>query len=248
MKAASRASAGFTLAEIMLVLVVGAIVLGSATLLFGELRNNASAAVAQQRTAALQGLIETYLAAYPGTTPSYQWVADRWLASRQKDYDYSPWGGFAQCNTGATTFTDDGGVARPSQCLASPGGSTAYVGIRYIQIGGCTAGVNPPDQGSNSSSQIGDDGVLDYIQLTDTCYEYAAGGSETGSGYYLGVWDNALKAFSFSSLYAVAIEDQQGNQFSFVKGPGYCTSSGCAPPSTNGQPLAGRVVSGQDSQ
>lgn len=94
---AAKEARGFTLAEVMLVLIIGAVVLGSATVMYAMLRDSASAATANARAAALRAVVERLMSSSSnGLMPSVTLVRQAWTESRP-DWGASPWGGTAAC-------------------------------------------------------------------------------------------------------------------------------------------------------
>ena len=215
-----RSEAGFTLAEAMLVLVIGAIMLGGATLLYTELRNSAASALAREKIATLQGLIEKYQAADSGTYPSGQELADELAQARSSDWANSPWGGMAQCiSSGAGTAG--------TTCETPDGQSSGYA-LRWVAVDGSTQNKVQGGPQGQVPQIAGDGGVLDY-------FSFAPDMLANGNYPYLAVYDHNLGMYDFTSSYAVAIEDPSGNEFYFVRGPGFCPNSVCWGPAPASQ-------------
>ena len=90
-----KRQAGFTLTEVMLVLVVGALLLGSSVALYNQLRNNSGQTNAWQRVLALQTTVEDQAVINDGKYPSIAELRVAWKLKRSADYNSSPWGGGA---------------------------------------------------------------------------------------------------------------------------------------------------------
>lgn len=90
-----KRQAGFTLTEVMLVLVVGAILLGSSLALYNQMRNNSGHTNAWQRVLALQTTVEDLAVLNDGQYPTIDEVRRTWKLKRPSDYSVSPWGGIA---------------------------------------------------------------------------------------------------------------------------------------------------------
>ncbi|MBU6427971.1 MAG: hypothetical protein KGR26_03085 [Cyanobacteria bacterium REEB65] len=214
---------GFTLAETLMVLVIGAAMLGAGTLLYTEVRDNAAAAEAQEKVSMLQGMVEKYQAEYPGDLPPATLLADQWSAARPGDYDNSPWGGAARC--------------QGSGCVTTSQGAPA--GMREIAVDGT---INGRNQGSATVPLAGDDGILAYVHLVPPLF---TGSTTVGQDRHLATFDNNLKLWVFTADYAVAIENQIGMPFYFVRGPAYYAvgqnCGGVAPPANSPSNLCGAV-------
>lgn len=88
-----KRQAGFTLTEVMLVLVVGAILLGSSVALYNQLRTNSGHTNAWQRVIALQTTVEDQAVMNDGRYPSIAELRTAWKMKRSADFNVSPWGG-----------------------------------------------------------------------------------------------------------------------------------------------------------
>lgn len=88
-----RRQQGFTLAEVMLVLVVGAILLGAATMLYNQIRSNAGHSAAWNRVMGLQMVVEDLAVSKDQTYPTLAELRDTWRRRRPNDFGNSPWGG-----------------------------------------------------------------------------------------------------------------------------------------------------------
>lgn len=106
-----KRQAGFTLTEVMLVLVVGSILLGSSIALYNQLRMNSGNTNAWQRVVALQTTIEDQAVINDGKYPSIAELRDAWKRKRPADYNSSPWGGgaFSKNDAAATASGIAGG-------------------------------------------------------------------------------------------------------------------------------------------
>lgn len=148
---------GFTLTEVMLVLVVGSILLGSSLALYNQMRNNSGHTNAWQRVLALQTTVEDIAVANNGNYPTVEELRRVWKLKRPADYNISPWGGLA---------------------IGGDSGETAD-GIRGRTLNG--------DDYSDQDSNVGDSGILYYYQLSPsdiegflTFTDLAKGGGENG--------------------------------------------------------------------
>jgi hypothetical protein len=178
--------------EIILVMIVGASLLFAGTMLYNSLRDNAGAASAKVRTAALQGVVEKLISESPsGALPTADQLGAEWLRVRQ-DAKSSPWGGPATCG--------NGGI----------GSCPASTSIREIQV--CETGINSR---CFESGQIqGDAGVMVYLHYTPMPL--------ANRRYpYVDVYDHSQKAYIRTLKYAIAAENQDGKQYYFVSGPHY---------------------------
>lgn len=90
-----KRQAGFTLTEVMLVLVVGAILLGSSLALYNQMRTNSGHTNAWQRVLALQTTVEDLAVVNDGKYPTITELRRSWKIKRASDYTASPWGGTA---------------------------------------------------------------------------------------------------------------------------------------------------------
>ncbi len=90
-----KREAGFTLTEVMLVLIISSILLSSAVLLYGQLRNSSGHTAAWKKVIALQIVVEDMVVAKDGKYPSIDEVREVWKIKRPNDYNMSPWGGQA---------------------------------------------------------------------------------------------------------------------------------------------------------
>ncbi len=152
---------GFTLTEVMLVLVVGAILLGSSLALYNQMRNNSGHTNAWQRVLALQTTVEDMAVANAGNYPTVEELRVVWKNKRPLDYAVSPWGGPA---------------------IGGDAGETAD-GIRGRTLSG--------DDYSSHDSNVGDSGILYYYQLAPadiegflTFTDLAKGGIKTQTRFY----------------------------------------------------------------
>ncbi len=181
--------------EIILVMIVGASLLFAGTMLYNSLRENAGAASAKVRTAALQGVVEKLVAESPTSAlPSADQLGAEWLRVRQ-DAKSSPWGGPATCG--------NGGI----------GSCPASTSIREIQV--CETGIN--SRCFESGLVQGDTGVMVYLHYTPATLN--------NRRYpYLDTYDHAQKAYIRTHRYAIAAENQDGKQYYFVSGPHYIDS------------------------
>jgi len=153
---------GFTLTEVMLVLVVGAILLGSSLALYNQMRNNSGHTNAWQRVLALQTTVEDIAVANNGTYPTVEELRRVWKLKRASDYNVSPWGGLA---------------------IGGDAGETAD-GIRGRTLNG--------GDYSDHAANDGDSGILYYYQLSQTDIEgfltftdLAKGGARTQTRFYM---------------------------------------------------------------
>ncbi|MNK73617.1 hypothetical protein D3C87_931150 [compost metagenome] len=155
--------AGFTLTEVMLVLVVGAILLGSSLALYNQMRNNSGHTNAWQRVLALQTTVEDIAVAKNGTYPTIDELRTVWKARRPSDYATSPWGGPAMGGAPASESKD---------------------GIRGNQ--------RAADDYSDDKTNVGDSGILYYYYLAPneldgylTFADLAKGGDKTQIRFYM---------------------------------------------------------------
>ncbi len=132
-----KRQAGFTLTEVMLVLVVGAILLGSSIALYNQLRTNSGHTNAWQRVVALQTTVEDQAVINDGKYPSIAELRVAWKLKRAADYNSSPWGGSAWSKTDAAATA--GGIA----------------------------GGDVPTLFEDTSDNIGDSGILYYYRHSD---------------------------------------------------------------------------------
>ncbi|MBI6545340.1 MAG: hypothetical protein HY692_01010 [Cyanobacteria bacterium NC_groundwater_1444_Ag_S-0.65um_54_12] len=184
---------GFTLAETILVLIVGTVLVGSATVLFSQLRENVGAAAASQRAVALQSVVEKLVTQNNGENPSADALRAAWISTRGSDYQTSPWGGMASCTDGA---------GKVGSCITY----NNYAVFRDITIDS-TALANRCF-GSDTAVSNGDSGLPVYIHLAPLVFEN-----------HLDIFDHSIKLFYHANRYAVAIESTGGRQFYFVHGP-----------------------------
>ena len=187
-----RLARGFTLMEVMLVLIVGAALLGGGTLLYNQLRENAGAAAANTKALQLQGLVEKLVASNGGDLPTATALRAAWEKSRS-DFQTSPWGAKAQCRSSDNTNL----VTDTSSC---------YDGIRLKTV--CLTAAE--SRCFDNDTIAGDSGVLVYLRYADRQGRFRT---------FLDVWDNTQKLYVHTSRFAVAAENPDGRQFYFVHGP-----------------------------
>lgn len=180
---------GFTLAETILVLIVGSVLIGAATVLYQSARASAGDAAANQKVIQLQTIIEKLIAANNGQTPSAASLADAWSGARPNDFGSNPWGGLANC-TGAS-------------CVNLSNNTPSGLRVLTTQAGRCFRQSNLTTQSS---------GVLVYFQ-------YVRPGNSVEAEQHIDVFDQTIKAHYHASQYAVAAESSSGRQFYFVHGP-----------------------------
>lgn len=154
---------GFTLTEVMLVLVVGAILLGSSLALYNQMRTNSGHTNAWQRVLALQTTVEDLAVAKDGTYPSLSELRQVWKIKRAADYATSPWGGPA---IGGNASETKDGIR----------GADNMVGGIY----------------SSHKTNDGDSGILYYYRMPPndvdgflTFQDLAKGGAETRTRFYM---------------------------------------------------------------
>lgn len=92
---------GFTLAEVMLVLVIGAILLGAATMLYNQIRSNAGHSAAWNKVMGLQMVVEDLAVSKDQTYPTIDELRGAWSRRRTNDFANSPWGGTVIANDGS---------------------------------------------------------------------------------------------------------------------------------------------------
>lgn len=137
-----RSARGFTLMEVILVLIVGAILLAGGTLIYNQLRENAGSAAANSRAMALQGLVEKLASADNGNLPSTLALRAAWAQSRP-DWASSPWGARAQCRSTDAAEVCSEGIRAVTVCpndmaercyrdLSITGDSGVLVYLRYF--------------------------------------------------------------------------------------------------------------------
>lgn len=161
---ASRSTqSGFTLTEVMLVLVVGAILLGSSLALYNQMRNSSGHTNAWQRVIALQTTVEDIAVAKNGTYPTIDELRTVWKARRPADYAASPWGGPALGGGSASESKD-----------------------------GIKGGTREADDHSDDRTNVGDSGILYYYHLPPneidgflTFADLAKGGDKTQIRFYM---------------------------------------------------------------
>jgi prepilin-type N-terminal cleavage/methylation domain-containing protein len=157
-------SRGFTMIEIILVIVIGVVLVASGTVMYRQYRQSVGDAAAFDRVNALQNVVESTYAqmqSMPGVTttgtyPPLSTVASAWQLKRPQDYANSPWGGIAGAGVG--------GVSQASS-----------------MAGGIANGAVPPPN-------TGDNGILYYWRATNpNTYVSAsdsAGGQTTSVAFY----------------------------------------------------------------
>jgi prepilin-type N-terminal cleavage/methylation domain-containing protein len=95
--------AGFTLTEVMLVLVVGAVLLASSLMLYGQLRAQSGNSNAYKKVMGLHMAVEDVAAAREdGNYPSIAELRQAWSLKRVADANMSPWGGIAVAGDGSS--------------------------------------------------------------------------------------------------------------------------------------------------
>lgn len=84
---------GFSLAEIILVIAVGTILLWSGTMMYLNAKDSAGMSRARDKVLALQQVVEQMATNLGGTYPEMHQVAMVWKEKRKGDIASSPWGG-----------------------------------------------------------------------------------------------------------------------------------------------------------
>lgn len=139
MRPIARRATGFTLMEVILVLIVGATLLAGGTLMYNQMRENAGAAAARAKVGQLHGVIEKLAAANNNNLPTPESLRAAWIQTRQ-DALNSPWGGKAQC-----------------------GGGDCADGIRHVEV--CKSDAD--SRCFDNATFTGDSGVLVYLRYYD---------------------------------------------------------------------------------
>ena len=86
---------GFTLVEALLVITIGTILLGSATVLYNQYHRMEGDSIAYDRVVALQSCVESLYSMQNGVYPSLTALQSYWSWKRPLDASMSPWGGYA---------------------------------------------------------------------------------------------------------------------------------------------------------
>ncbi|MNX60207.1 hypothetical protein D3C86_911090 [compost metagenome] len=103
-KRSTRHSAsGFTLIEVSLAVVIGVMVLAGAVALYNQARFSAASTRANEKTMALQMLVEELAASSGGAYPPVPTVYHAWVQRRPDDHNKSPWGGDLGTDSGTIT-------------------------------------------------------------------------------------------------------------------------------------------------
>ncbi|MBM3268768.1 MAG: hypothetical protein FJZ01_14095 [Candidatus Sericytochromatia bacterium] len=221
-------SAGFTLMEVILVMIVSASMLFGGTVLYNTLRDNSGAAAAKARTSALQIVVEKLVSeSATGDLPTAAELNAEWVRQRQ-DAASSPWGGPADCKDSPTMVPG----SAPAGTCRDPGGNKLV--FRDLQV--CETGVNT--RCFESARAQGDAGTLVYLHYTaasllpDGTYRLPR-----RRDAYVSTYDHSQKAYVATSRYAIAAENPDGKQFYFVTGPTYVDRM-------TGQPASPSMVAG----
>ncbi|MBM3266605.1 MAG: type II secretion system protein [Candidatus Sericytochromatia bacterium] len=114
-----RTRRGFTLAEIILVIVIGFFLLYVALVTYAQAKTAAGISKARDKVYALQQLVEQMATTQGGTYPHLDQVASAWRDKRPSDVDRSPFGGRI------TTGFNNGRMT----AAVTQGGPTVYYGI-----------------------------------------------------------------------------------------------------------------------
>jgi type II secretory pathway pseudopilin PulG len=236
-----RRIGGFTLAETMLVIIIGAIVLGAGAVMFRQLRESAGFAVAQARVQAARTLVERVVTQQI-MPPTKETFLELLLANRRQDHANSPWGGPSDCGP-------DRGAQNPVNSQCWPAGATNGFSFRNVFFAASTP------RFVSGTTNHGDSGLLYYFHVENV---------EAGRNEIM-IFDNATKAYKHADSYALAYCDNQGRRFLFPSGPpvflvdgsvasdttsavavggGSTTGGGSTSTSTSGGGFSGRVGNG----
>ncbi|MEB3204390.1 MAG: prepilin-type N-terminal cleavage/methylation domain-containing protein [Candidatus Sericytochromatia bacterium] len=187
-----RRIGGFTLAETMLVIIIGAIVLGAGAVMFRQLRESAGFAVAQARVQAARTLVERVVT-QQSMPPTRETFLELLLANRREDHANSPWGGPSDCGP-------DRGAQNPPNSQCWPTLATNGFSFRNVFFAASTP------RFVSGTTNHGDSGLLYYFHV------------EAGRNEIM-IFDNATKAYKHFDSYALAYCDNQGRRFLFPSGP-----------------------------
>jgi Tfp pilus assembly protein PilE len=163
-----RRSAGFTLIEVALAIVVGLLVLVGATLMYQQTIMSSSYSKAREKVQAACGLIEETAAANSGNYPQPVAFETIWGVRRQADATTSPWGG-----TVGTFAVAAQGMVPVTGWPAAPWTVFSYR--------------NPIYAGSLGYA-LGNTGA------TQSATDVLSGTTTTFTTYLVGVWDNQANA------------------------------------------------------
>lgn len=131
-------SAGFTLIEVTLAIVIGVVVLGGSVVLYHQVKTSAGNSKAKEKQLALGTLIEEF-DARANRYPTLQELQPLWASKRPEDYNASPWGGAL-----AGTHGIDGNDNIPARSIvgtapdyvATPSAATDYGRLYYLKTSG----------------------------------------------------------------------------------------------------------------
>ncbi len=201
---------GFTLIEIILVIVIGVTLLLSATVIFNVARNSASTARARDKVLALQSLVEQVASAQSGAYPDMVQLPQLWAQHRPADYNVSPWGGYIThgCPDGTGTppanytptfYAGLAGQATPVGVLDTVGAAPTTCGYQDLAPQAYTQTSFPPPPASASV------GELDYRVILDNA---------TAS-----FWDASMNANIAVRSYAISIRGEDDNDMFYQGHP-----------------------------
>ncbi|MBM3259732.1 MAG: prepilin-type N-terminal cleavage/methylation domain-containing protein [Candidatus Sericytochromatia bacterium] len=222
----SRRVGGFTLAETMLVIIIGAIVLGAGAVMFRQLRESAGFAVAQARVQAARTLVERVVT-QQAIPPSRDAFYELLLANRREDHANSPWGGPSDCGP-------DRGAQNPPNSECWPSLAANGFTMRHVHFRAGTP------RFVSATTNHGDSGLLYYFRVAREL-------TNPGSPEIM-IFDNATKAYKHFDTYALAYCDNQGRRFLFPSGPPVFLADGSvAADTTSAVAVGGGSSSGSGS-
>ncbi len=202
---------GFTLMEIILVIVIGVTLLFSATVIFNVARNSAATSRARDKVLALQSLVEQVASAQAGTYPDMIQLPQLWAQHRPTDYDVSPWGGYIThgCPDGTSTppagytasfYAGLAGQATPVGMTYSVGAAPTTCGYQDLAAQAYNQTSFPPPPASASV------GELDYrVILADATASF---------------WDASMNDNVTVRSYAISIRGEDDNDMFYQGHPG----------------------------
>jgi type II secretory pathway pseudopilin PulG len=158
-----------TLAEIILVIAVGMVMLASGTMMYQQARQSAGASKARDKVASMQQMVETMATQAGGTLPTLDQVAQVWAEKRPQDYNTSPWGGQIDAVGWSTKAFPTVPTAKPNfdykGISGGAGDAQTYpVGHRDLQPDKYTT--NHPAANLIYKAQKGMEGQIDYWRLS----------------------------------------------------------------------------------
>ncbi len=176
---------GFSLVEVLLVIVVGTVLLMSATLMYLNARDSAGMTKARDKVMALQQVVEQMATTAGGTYPEIYQVAQVWDEKRKGDVASSPWGGKIMRG-----YVKAGDANSPYEGITGPDSEIAATDYPISD----PIYAEPVGTGSFV-------GILEYRRIT--------------GGGIASFWDSSINASRSYRAYAVNIRDGKGKTILF---------------------------------